>query len=324
MKRIMTMTTLLAGCLAASASGTLEEGQGKPIIQAFTNFHAGWKDARNDRGFELTRGYFGYEYALGKSMTITGILDVGKSKQIDDYHRIAYIKNIMLQWENKNLGLNVGLIPTTQFRFQEKFWNYRYILKSFQDRYKFGESADLGISATYRLTPWLKADAMIANGEGYKKVQLNDGLMYGAGITLEPVKRLFLRVYGGFNQSVGENKEDRYNLSTFIGYQHPAFSIGGEYNWMKINGGGNDREPQGFSFYAQAKLNKFTQIFSRYDQLFADEQQTSGKNEKSLAVGTQFKIGKYLKLAPTFTYTRQDMNHLRNQYQAGIYCYFGL
>ena len=31
------------------------------------------------------------------------------------------------------------------------------------------------------------ADAIVVNGEGYKKIQKNDGLMYGIGATITPI-----------------------------------------------------------------------------------------------------------------------------------------
>ena len=102
----------------------------------------------------------------------------------------------------------MNLDELRKFNFQEKFWGYRYAMKSFQDGYKFGSSADLGLSATYKFASWISADAIIVNGEGYKKIQKNDGLNYGLGVTLTPVKGLSVRLYGGLNESSDENKED--------------------------------------------------------------------------------------------------------------------
>lgn len=74
-------------------------------------------------------------------------------------------------------------------------------MKSFQDEYKFGSSADLAISASYDFNRYVSADVIIANGEGYKQVQVKDGLQYGAGLTLTPIKNLFIRLYGSFNEA---------------------------------------------------------------------------------------------------------------------------
>ena len=143
--------------------------KGKPIVQVFTNFHAGFGEDNDNIGFELDRSYLGYEYNFGKGLSVKAVMDIGMSSDVDDYHRIVYIKNAMVSWTTGALTLNGGLISTTQFNFQEKFWGYRYIMKSFQDKYKFGSSADLGISASYKFTDWISADAIVVNGEGYKK-----------------------------------------------------------------------------------------------------------------------------------------------------------
>ena len=198
----MKTKVILAGILAcigigAQAQDAKTEGpKGKAIIQVFGNFHTGFGTENDDRGFELERSYLGYEYNLGKGLSVKGVMDIGKSSDVSDYQRIAYIKNAMISWKKGGLTLNGGLISTTQFNLQEKFWGYRYIMKSFQDEYKFGSSADLGISAAYKFADWISADAIIVNGEGYKKIQKNNGLNYGLGVTLTPVKGFLIRLYG--------------------------------------------------------------------------------------------------------------------------------
>ena len=172
----MTMKTksIIAGMMLACIGITAqaqdtktEEPKGKAIVQVFGNFHSGFGVENDDRGFELERSYLGYEYKMGNGLSVKGVMDIGKSNDVSDYQRIAYIKNAMVSWRTGNLTLNGGLISTTQFNFQEKFWGYRYIMKSFQDQYKFGNSADLGISLAYKFADWLSADAIIVNGEGY-------------------------------------------------------------------------------------------------------------------------------------------------------------
>lgn len=202
----MIMAGLVACCcIAAKAQDAKnEEPKGKAIVQVFGNFHTGFGADNDDRGFDLDRSYLGYQYNLGKGLSVKGVMDIGKSSDVGDYQRIAYIKNAMVTWTKGRLTLNGGLISTTQFNMQEKHWGYRYIYKSFQDNYKFGSSADLGLSASYKLAPWISADAIVVNGEGYKKVQKNDGLLYGLGAEYNII------------QDTG-NKEDadQYGLSVY-------------------------------------------------------------------------------------------------------------
>ena len=325
----MKKNVILAGlfaCMSITAQAQdakTEEPKGKAIVQVFGNFHTGFGTENDDRGFELERSYLGYEYNLNKNLTVKGVMDIGKSSDISDYHRMAYIKNAMVSWKTGNLTLNGGLISTTQFNFQEKFWGYRYIMKSFQDQYKFGNSADLGISATYKFADWLSADAIIVNGEGYKKVQKNDGLNYGLGTTLTPAKGLQIRLYGGLNESGEQGKENIVNMAAFVGYKSDKFTIGAEYNKMWNASYKEGQDQYGYSIFASAKLDKKTEVYARFDDLCSKDGWNKAKDEQAAILGAQFKLGKYVKMAPNFRMSMPKADNLDNGYSAYINCYFG-
>ncbi len=325
----MKTKVILAGILAcigigAQAQDAKTEGpKGKAIIQVFGNFHTGFGTENDDRGFELERSYLGYEYNLGKGLSVKGVMDIGKSSDVSDYQRIAYIKNAMISWKKGGLTLNGGLISTTQFNFQEKFWGYRYIMKSFQDEYKFGSSADLGISAAYKFADWISADAIIVNGEGYKKIQKNNGLNYGLGVTLTPVKGFLIRLYGGLNESGEEGKEDIANLAAFVGYKHENFSIGAEYNQMWNASYKDGADQNGYSIFASARLSKVADLYARFDDLYSNNDWNIAKDEQTAILGAQFKLGKYVKIAPNFRMSLPKADSAENSYYAYVNCYFG-
>ena len=325
MKTKLIMAGVLA-CIGISAQAQdvkKDEPKGKAIVQVFGNFHTGFGADNDDRGFELERSYFGYEYNFGNGLSAKAVMDIGKSSDVSDYQRIAYIKNAMVSWKKGGLTLNGGLISTTQFNFQEKFWGYRYIMKSFQDEYKFGSSADLGLSAAYKFADWVSADAIIVNGEGYKKIQKNDGLNYGLGITLTPVKGFQIRLYGGLNESGEDNKKDIANLAAFVGYKHEKFTIGAEYNQM-WNASYNDGADQnGYSIFASAKLSKIADIYARFDDLYSKDDWNINKDESAAILGAQFKLGKYVKIAPNFRMSIPKAEGAKNGYSAYVNCYFG-
>ena len=296
---------------------------GKPIVKVFTNFHTGFGRVNDDRGFSLERSYIGYKYSLTQHLSFTGILDVGKSNQVDDVQRIAYLKNMMVQWNKNRVTVKAGLIPTIQFGMQEKFWGHRFVRKSFQDEYKFGKSADLGISLLYEFNKWLTADALIVNGEGYRKIQLNDGLLYGAGFSIKPLRGVFCRIYCGINQDGDQEKEDTYNLSTFIGYTYGTFSIGSEYNFMRTKRLHDKGDEKGWSVYSTVGLNDCLSVFGRYDQLLTSKAEHGSRDEKNAVLGMNLNLGKYVRLAPTFTYKKREINE-KAEFYAGIYCCFEL
>ena len=325
MKTKVILAGLIAciGITAQAQDAKVEEPKGKAIVQVFGNFHSGFGAENNDRGFELERSYLGYEYKLGDGLSVKGVMDIGKSSDVSDYQRIAYIKNAMVSWKKGNFTLNGGLISTTQFNFQEKFWGYRYIMKSFQDEYKFGSSADLGLSASYKFADWVSADAIIVNGEGYKKIQKNDGLNYGFGLTLTPVKGFQLRLYGGLNESGVDGKENTVNMAAFAGYKCDRFTIGAEYNHMlnASNTKGNDQF--GYSAFASVKVAKNADIYARFDDLYSKNDWNISKDEQAAIIGAQFKLGKYVKVAPNFRMSMPKADGAKNEYSAYVNCYFG-
>ena len=322
-KRHFILAAIMACSCASISAQESTEPKGKAIVQVFGNFHTGFGKDNNDRGFELDRSYLGYQYDLGKGLQIKAVMDIGQSDDVNDYHRIAYIKNAQISWKTGKLTLTGGLISTIQFNMQEKFWGYRYIMKSFQDQYKFGSSADLGISASYKFADWLTADAIVVNGEGYKKIQKNDGLMYGLGATLTPLKGLSMRIYYGLNESSDETKKDKQNLATFIGYKGKGFSIGAEYNLYKNDGNVKGNDLTGFSIYGSAQVGKNTELYARYDDLSSKDGWNEAKEESAILAGLQFKLGKYVKIAPNFRMSMPKADGADNRYMGYVSCYFG-
>ncbi len=298
--------------------------QGKAILQTFGNFHAGFSDVKDNRGFELERAYVGYQTKVTEQLELKSVLDIGKSSAVDDYQRIAYIKNAQLTWKKKNLTIAGGLIGTTQFNKQEKFWGYRYIDKSFQDKYKFGSSADLGLSLTYQFTDWFSADAIIVNGEGYKKTQVKDGLLYGLGASFNPIKGLELRVYGDINETTIDSLKNTMNLALFVGYKADHFSLGAEYNSNANTKFAPNKNLSGYSCYGKVSVGKLTELYARYDFLTSNNHWSVGSEESSVLLGAQFKLGKYMKLAPNFRVTMPKADGKETMYMAYVNYYFSL
>lgn len=298
--------------------------KGQAIVQVFTNFHTSFGAQNGERGFELERSYLGYQYHLGKGLSVKAVFDIGKSSAVNDYHRIAYVKHAEIAWKKDKWTLNGGLISTKLFNFQEKHWGYRYVAKSFQDEYKYGSSADLGLSATYDATPWLSLDAIVVNGEGYKKIQSHDGLNYGLGLTLTPLKGWSFRLYGGLNESGVKEKKDVVNVATMVGYKDKRLSFGVEYNYMSNNAHIEGADRSGLSVYASTQLAKNVHLFARYDDNFSKADWNKAQDEAQALLGAEFKLGKYVKLAPNFRLSLPKDEGAKTGYMAYVNCYFGL
>ena len=322
-KGIIAATLLLFAGITCNAQVANDKPGGTAIVQIFTNFHSGFGATNDDRGFELDRSYLGYEYSFGKGVSIKGVMDIGQSRDVDDYHHIAYIKNALVKWNIGRFTLTGGMIGTTQFSYQEKFWGYRYIYKSFQDQYRFGSSADLGISASYSFAPWIEADVVIANGEGYKVVQVDDGLLYGLGTTIKPFKGMSFRLYAGLNEGV-KGEKDIVNYAMFAGYEHKYFSFAVEYNIMRNNRRVEGQNLYGFSMYAHGTLNSWLDIYARTDGLMSSNDWNKDNDEVTVLAGAEFKLGKHIRIAPNFRMAVPAADGAENRYSAYLSCSFAL
>jgi hypothetical protein len=306
----MTSTAKLFGMLAMgiwliSTSGYSQEEafepNGKPVLRIFTNFNTTFRDGESTSGFHLTRVYLGYERNFTKHLSGKVVLDVGDPGLLS-FQRLAYVKNAYLKYHVDRLTVFFGLISTTQFKVQESAWGYRYHLKSFQDQYKFNSSADLGLSVDYKFHDLISADLIIANGEGYKRLQSDSTLRTGFGVTLTPGMGFTGRVYYDFaNRDVTQS-----SIATFIGYSHNRFNLGAEYMKQLNPFFLESRSVEGWSFYGTFIASKKFKVFGRFDQLTSNR--LTGEilpwniddNGQLYVAGFEYSPIKGIKLAPNF------------------------
>lgn len=274
---------------------------GKPIITVFANAHTLISDGKAETGFQLTRGYLGYEYHFSKNFSGKVVFDIGNIGNVK-YQMISFVKNAMLTYKYDNLSINFGLIPTTEFGVQEKFWGYRFVEKSFMDLYAFAPSADLGATVAYKFNDIMSADISVFNGEGYKLQQMDNYFKTALGVTLAPVKNLTVRLVFDF---MGKDST-QFTYAAFVGYKTEKFNIGADYNYQKnhfMEPGQNYYGPSVFGAY---NFPKKISVFARYDKLNSNVPQgeTSAWNYLSdgqqLIGGVSYAPVKGIKISPNY------------------------
>lgn len=235
---------------------------GKPIVLIFPNFNTEFTDGEAHPEFGITRAYLGYEYNFSKQFYAKLVMDFDDPKA-GSYQMSGFLKNAYLQYSNNNLTAYFGVISTTQFKVSEEIWSYRYIDKTFQDAYSFNSSADLGFNIDYEFTDFLSADFSLINGEGYKRLQSDDYLRPGLGITVKPIKSITTRVFADY---MG-NEVKQQSLALFLAYTGSKLIVGAEFNYQKNFGMQMDQDVYGPSIYATIKTAKNINIFARFDHL---------------------------------------------------------
>ena len=321
MKKIkLTLLTVLMTTLSIFAQDNKEfKPSGKAFAKIFTNFHTGIGSENDNQGFELQRAYFGYKYSFAKGLTGKVTLDIGNPANGSKLENTVYIKNAMLNWKEGNLSVDFGLIGTKAFKVQEKFWGNRYIFKSFQDKHKYNTSADMGISATYKITDELSIDGIITNGEGYKKLQSDNKYRYGAGVTYI-VDGLTLRAFADVYSKQEDDQKNQSTVALFAGYKLKKFSIGAEYNMLSNYKFTEDNNMNGVSIYSAYKASKKIKLFGRYDQLMSKDDWNEDNDGSAIIAGLEYSPIKNLKIAPNV----QVWNPKKDGSDSETYAYLSL
>lgn len=273
---------------------------GTPFIKIYSNFHSNFTSGEVHNAFEIQRTYLGYSYKLNERISGKVTLDVG-DPGVGKLQMTAYLKNAYLQYKSKRLTAKFGLIGRYQFKMQEKQWGGRYLYKSFQDQYKLGHSADLGLFVSYKIHEKLSLDIAIENGDGYKSLENDSVLKYGGGLTISPIKGLDTRVY----YDVMGKDTLQQTLSFYVGYRNKKLKFGAEYNKQLNHKMIANEDFGGFSFYGSYKIEKI-RLFGRFDKLssvqidnetdpwnFADDGQ-------AILAGIEYIPVKGLKITPNY------------------------
>jgi hypothetical protein len=274
---------------------------GKPLLRIYSNYNSTFSNGETTPQFELERVYLGYEHNFSKHLYAKANIDVG-NPGFGNHQMSAFIKYAYLRYRANNLSLEFGLISTTQFKLQESAWGYRYIRKSFQDEYKYNSSADLGISASYKIGKILSADVMIANGEGYKRIQADSALRTGFGVTVTPGMGFTGRVYYDFSTK----ETTQMSVAAYLGYEHERFSLGAEYMKLINSYFIADHDLDGLSFYTTVHLAPKFNLFARYDNLSSNPPQGDdmgwnfSRDGQFFMAGFEFVALKGVRLSPNY------------------------
>ncbi len=282
------------------------EPSGNVHVKIFSNFHYQLFTDEQESAFAVDRAYFGYEYFMSENFSVIIKLDIGSPNQDSQYDilkRYAYFKNAALIYKKDKLTLSFGIIDLYQFKVQEKFWEHRYIYLSFQDKHKFGSSADLGASTSYKFNDFISADLTIMNGEGYNQLQTDNTYKSGLGITILPVKGLTARFYVDYT----EQDEIQSTWSSFVGYDFNKIArIGVEYNYQGNNKYEKDHDLQGFSTYTSYNVFEKWELFARYDKLWSNTIEGEpydwniNKDGSAIIAGIQYSPIKNIKIAANY------------------------
>jgi len=301
-KILLTLVQLIClVTLVTAQKDSILSDNGRLSARIYGDFKCGLNSSTKSTAFEISRVYLGYSRSITNHLSGEVKFDIGSPEDESQYsliRRYAYFKTAALTYNKGKYTLWCGLFDMQQFKEQEKFWDHRYLFKSYMDEYKFGPSADIGIGISYRFTPVLSADLVISNGEGYKMLQTDTYYKYGGGLSWKPGK-LILRAY----YDITGIEYPQMNSSVFAGYKVERFRLGAEaiYQTNYKNYEGYMR--YGYSVYSLYQLADRWEILGRYDQIYSNILSGEavpwnlGSDGSAVIAGLQYSPASYLRLA---------------------------
>ncbi len=305
-----------------SQTDTTFTPKGKPIIQVFGNFdYNATPNQQKKYGFWFGRAHFGYEYQFNKQFSSKIIIDAGRpttvgkievtnttgrtlnvsnSSKEGSYYTMT-LKFASLEWKaNEHIKIQAGGVLQNHYITQEKFWGYRYVAQTFQDKYYGMPSSDLGLISYFNFNKKIGFDVALTNGEGFRFDQDEFGnVKIAAGVDYIPFENLQTRFYFDCTNSNNPLRPSTQKLySVFLGYKiKQKFRIGGEFNYRENNMNINNHDLFGFSIYGAYKILKNFELFARFDNLTANTMDNENNNWNYHNTGDAFIFGTHYRAA---------------------------
>jgi hypothetical protein len=291
--------------------------------QIFSGFYVGLNDNyKPQAAFQFKQGIIGYKHTFKNKVSGLIMLDVTRTTHFSsladtsgnvvplDYFEgskyTAYLKMAEIKWIiNEHFALRFGQLLNTQYlTFQDKFWGFRYVDVTFQEKYRFGMPADFGAQIDYKLDDKLLLQVSVVNGEGpFRYQDMLSKFLYSGNIQYSPLKNFTLKLYMGLESApdTGNYVKSKKILSFFTGYKNKKFGIGTEANYVKDYKYIEGIDKYGFSFYGFVTVTSKLVLLGRYDYLFQQFESSNLINQYYIA-GVQYEPVQFLTTSLNFRY----------------------
>ncbi|NSW46249.1 MAG: hypothetical protein HPY79_10595 [Bacteroidales bacterium] len=232
--------------------------------------------------FEMNTALVGFKTDLAKKATAILIYDVARTTSdivvLDsnkhplsvNYFKgsefTAFLKQAEINWKPlSHIEIAIGQLLNEQYlTVQDKFWSYRYVAFTFQERYKFGYPADFGLRVAFNNEHW-RISSTISNGEGPFYKQDADGyLMYAINAEYRPNKHYIFKLYSDIYLN---NKLNRESISAFVSYKNDNLRLAIEGCIVTNDKWNEQNDYKGYSAFISYNISEKWNLFLRGDYL---------------------------------------------------------
>lgn len=330
----------LAGILSASAAGVYA-AETKVEGVLFANYSLTTSDYKSNNTlaydyntFDVGRIYVTASSKYTPNITSKIVLE-GASTTAGN---AVFLKNAFLQWKDDTGTLTIegGMPGTLWISPEEGVWKYRFVEKVQTDLESILHSADKGIKVIYKLPKgYGTAEAMLANGEGYKALEAQDWRKKGTKdgqlrLALTPFKNKDFSFSAHYLGPVGLGRV-RERIVGGVAYQGKKFSLGAsafrsvDYSTFSVTVSPTGKA--GYSVYGNLPLTASVSLFGRYDYVDNSFVKTKNYDQKRMQIyGLAKEVAKDLKLALvqrfTYVYPSATVSRKENITSLNLYAKF--
>lgn len=291
--RILLILLLFLSVLGGQAQNTslkvIKEDTSYVFGQIFTDFRYSLKDTYQPQGaFTFNQGILGFVHNHTSQLRGLILFDVTRTthfyeitdsmgnqmqyQYFEGSKYTAFLKMAEIRWDiNEFFRFRIGQLLNTQYlTFQDRFWGYRYIDVTFQEKYRMGMPADFGAQLDFRYKKKLLNQFSVVNGDGpFRHQDMRGKFLYSNNLEVYPTEHITLKLYVDYAPSPdsGENTAAKSVASGFVGYKTKNWRVGAEYAYVSNYIYRKGTDYSGYSVYGSAVLNDKFQVMARYDHL---------------------------------------------------------
>lgn len=223
------------------------------------------------------------------------------------YNRTPYLKRAYLQYHNQNLSITAGLLVSEQFKFQRNIWQLRYVDKTFQNKFDYGENRNIGILLKHKINSRFSYDVAFSSGYFTPMEYSSEKYQIKLGQTLKTdfcSVRLF--------NSISLNPNYEQIVSLFITKEVKKNKLGIEVAKKISNNKLLDDDQYGFSVFGNHSFNKNIMCFVRYD---LNKKYIESQTENVIWAGTQYSFMNHI----NFSIFYKNIDFENNFYDLAIF-----
>ncbi len=287
--------------------------------QIYTDFYYCFNNDYQPRAaFRFNQGIMGYKHTFSDKLGALIMLDVTRTTHIleitdtagnplnysyfEGSKYTAYLKMAEIKWNiNRYLTFRVGQLLNTQYlTLQDKFWGYRYVEVTMQEKFRMGMPADFGAQLDFKYKDRFLNQFSVVNGEGPFRHQDDSGrFLYSDNIQYTPTENIILKMYADYSPASDTAllKADKYTLALFAGYKTGRFRIGAEYSKVFNYKFENNSYFTGMSLFGSVKINEKFNLLGRYDHVELNNDKTD-----YYIAGVQYTAAQFLNTSLNFRY----------------------